>query len=358
MNQPLGSQHLNRNTLSENLIRGWLDKVHLVPSGGNARPWQVNLRSNVPLNLSLSIRNSYLPLRSPMDLDLSSSVVALGCFAKTLQCLAAIDGFDLLLEFEDSSGDFSKGQAHIHFSQRNRTNLEYTAETLENRHTWREPLSTAKLADSQKLRMTTIAASYPKIKLKDFTDLRKELLPHLVALEKVRWSNRTFLDGLFEEINFAPIKSSQDLGIWISDLGLNLPDRLLFYSLHRFPKLRELFKPALVAIAPKKSIAHLIEKSGGLYFLEADQNQFESLFQLGFCYQNLWLDAAKANLGFQPVSPTLLAYNFWQTRDERIFNSEDIAAIKRETQYLSERFQLDTRKYLIGFRIGQKNKSV
>ncbi len=354
MNQPSESKHLNLRSLTTDLLEKWVKNARLAPSGGNARPWEVIVKRDGPPSLEMSIRSSYINSRSPMDLDLSSSVVALGCLAKTLQSLAALDGYDAQYSISNPRNDLETGQVYIQFFYRDLIHPDYSLDTLEKRRTCRTPLSTEPLNKSERDSFYSISEIYSLLRLKNLTEVRKDVVAHLVELERIRWSNRVFLDGLFDEINFSAVKDPEAVGIRISDLGLNLPDRMLFYALHRTSQLRDLLRPALTVIAPKKSIAALLERSGGLFFLQVEENNFPSLFQLGWCFQNLWLEATKLSLGFQPVSPTLIAYNYWQTRNRQIFNDKDRETVESQSTILKDRFNLDTKKYVIGFRVGHQ----
>lgn len=351
-------------------VQRWLDVARWSPSGGNAQPWQVRVnRKKHEIELRIEISDEYRKDPSPMDVEGVASVIALGAFVRSLRYVCANDGFEVssvefdfknvhwqtavVLKMSPHGSSFSVAQMAGGY-----TNLE-----IESRRTDRLAYSASPLASEFLVDIRSLVEGFPAIRSREFNSYsettKEDVLISLKAAERVRWRNPVLLEGLLREISFVSAKKSRKIPA--SQLGASKIDQALLQAMKRWPVLRAAFQTPLVEIPVRRALREFHRGSSCLMFLELSssrsqlkqEDEFRALFELGECFQTIWLEANRRGVSLQPLGLPLVVLGLWRDPGSFSFSLADKAALERVTDEFREKFQLNLKNPVIGFRLGK-----
>lgn len=290
-----------------------------------------------------------------MDVDGNAALIALGCYAIYLEAFAANDGFaraglnlnsgltvwdiEVYLEFRPDP------QAHA---------AGYSEAALKERWTDRRPFDNTPCPPELRRQIDAVLTRYKGTDGIFISSDREALIAPLQKLEAVRWKSRAFRDALFEEIDFSNGgEADADRKIPVSQLGASFFDILILRLMRRFPILRRMLDCGGAEMIASKTVGSLFRHSSEVVFLQARTASEASVFDLGRCFQELWLVINAYGYSFQPVGLPLLAFSYWQGDKYEIGRlPRHAAAVREASESLQARFGLDLKKLVLGFRFG------
>lgn len=340
----------------KNLASKWLEIARWAPSGGNAQPWMVHFEEDERhVAFVLRIDPDYQKISSLMDVEGIASAMALGSFFKNLSITAAQDGAFLLSCRPSQSGSIWNGKAEFIFEKRGARNLSViTIHDLQQRRTDRGEYRTESVPASLLNRIQDVLRNYPQLKYTEIVRKNKFLIRVLSALQKVRWQHAGFLQSLLNEIGFSSSDPHHQQKIPVPQLGVSRFESLFLSWMNQNPKAAAfLMKIGFHTMPVRKGVLTFTNACDRIFFLQAPTFDFKSAFELGACFQEIWLSAEAEKISFQPCGDGLVALAHWHGKQENYqFQPTQIKAIEKATQIFKSQFQLDMHLPVMGFRIG------
>lgn len=341
----------------------WASAARWAASGGNSQPWEIRFctskNNSSEIQFTLQIDPNYKNGPSPMDVDGKASVIALGCYAVYLESLAQYDGYALVNTVYESQGPAWDFRVILTFDARRSTaghtkNESITEPSLYSRWTDRLPFKNSSCPQDLKARLQETIRRHPSIASFSFADTRDSLISPLRRLEQLRWENSKFRDALFEEISFAPPTSNQsERKIPSTQLGASAMEQVFLHALFRIPGLRKVLDFGAAYLIARKTIATLIHNSSEVIWLQTKVNTNANCFEMGRCFQSLWLEINQYGFSFQPIGLPLVALSYWQGDVYQIAKKARHAkAITEVTEIFRTEFAIDLKQPVLGFRFG------
>lgn len=354
------SPHFNGSALE--LAMKWARAARWAASGGNAQPWEITIsegaRSN-EIQVTLQIDPVYKKHPSPMDVGGKASVIALGCYAVYLESLAHKDGYHLVSTDHQNPNSSWDIRVALVFSHREyclgpTTNRHPDEASLYGRWTDRMPFKTSRCPEELKMRLAEIWRHHTTITEYVFAENRDQLIAPLRRLEQLRWENPIFRDALFEEISFSSLTSSEsERKIPSAQLGASVTERYFLHALYRYPSLRNLLDFGGAKVIARKTVGKLIRNSSEVIWLQTKDDTDAGCYELGRCFQKLWLEINQYGFSFQPIGLPLVALSFWHGDNHQIAkNSRHAKAVLEVTEIFRTEFSIDLKKPALGFRFG------
>lgn len=335
----------------------WLDTAKWAASGGNAQPWDIEFDEKpTGVSIRLAICAEYSKNPSAMDKGGEASVMALGCLAVNLEIMANLDKYELSHKLWDLQKNFWTSSVTLFFTQNSNVEAKYSIQDILQRKTDRTAYKKTEIAGKTLVDIRLIVRKYEILQHFEFNKNRKELAPALLEIEKLRWKNSELLQSLVSEVSFGKDEKAVLDKIPSSQLGVPFMDVLLLRTLKLFPKLTALFKWGLHQIASRKSLANYIKHSDRLFFIQAKANDFQCCFDLGSCFQEIWLQANKNGVAFQPLGLPLIPLAYWNHPNALVFTQNEKNMIEQLTDDLSKKFEMNLRLPMMGLRMGYPNK--
>lgn len=335
----------------------WARQAARAASGGNAQPWVVKIErlSDNRLLFRLGIDSRYSCRPSPMDVDGKAALMALGCYAVYVEAFAALAGFEVQSRSLAAGETAWETEVSLVFRPVvGARKTKYSEQALQQRWTDRRVYETAPCPPDLQRRMQDVLKDYSGIRATSVRSRIEAAIGPLRKLEALRWKNKKFRDSLFEEIDFS---SGKDAGasrkIPASQLGVEGFDLLFLRLMHRYPALRTILSMGGSEIVARKTVPRLLRASSGVWFLQAEVKSNAAVFNLGRCFQELWLVVNDYGYSFQPIGLPLVALSYWSGDSCGIGQSPAQTGVLREvTEVLREKFDLDLKELVLGFRFG------
>lgn len=341
--------------LDHSLIKSWIQLARWAPSGGNAQPWSAAIQNDNSVHLILSIDKDYKKEPSLLDLDGSTSIMALGTFTENLQYLARLDGYKIANFVFKNIQDFFEGKIEITFAPDNSI-PNYTADEkdkkiqiLKNRHTNRNLYQKTEIPlefinwikkEAQELGFNFVL----------FSSSDSKLISALTRLEKIRWENKKLLLSLLDELTFDNNRILT--GIPFSHLGTSLLEQYLLMLFKKFNFLGFLMPYGISWIIKRKSIRMPLEHCGLFIYLHTPLKNYEVNFKLGRLFEKIWLEGSALGLSFQPLCGHLIAYYSLIMQNPYSLNPQQQQEIADVSKKYKENWDIGLDKPLFGFRIG------
>lgn len=292
----------------KDLVSEWLDQAKWAASGGNSQPWRVTVTGDRDkFQVILTIDWSYRDHRhSPMDVDGRASAMALGALQMNLKVVAAWSGYGCENVLIKEGRDFWHSAIHLHFQkQKARPSVYFSVQDLFRRRTNRSHYKQEPLSETTKKLLSEFTRKQSgKCQLIDLSDRREELVEVSKGLEKIRWTDNTYLESLLDEIAFG---SDDDFGIPVDQLGVGALDQQLMRLNKSVPALRSLFRWGGYKMATQQNLVRPLKESGGVYYLAGSGNSFSDHVAFGELYQEIWTFLNTKGYGFQPISHSFVA---------------------------------------------------
>lgn len=359
-----GKKIWNETRVSER-VELWMQTARWAASGGNAQPWRIAvLNGGRSIVLKISIDPEYRKAPSPMDIDGLASALAIGCLAQNFAFVAANDGFCMRIrEFELSSSTWDSS-VKLEFQRDSAVESRFTNDQIRSRKTDRTKLRRDPLNELFLANLRSIASRHVGLNFVEFANTvgsqKSRLLPYLANLEQIRWRNAKLLNGLLSEIGFDSKSEKSDAAkIPLKQLGLSLPDQWLLRFFRRFPSMQILFRFGFDVIPIYKAVHILGRHCDRICFLETkllgDAGDFKRAFELGRCFQELWLEANKQGVALQPLGHPFIALAYWREDSTLELTEKQKRSIESVTSELQRHFDIDLKQLVLGFRIGYSN---
>ena len=340
---------------NQTLAQNWINQARQAASGGNAQPWHIEFEEDEhQIAFSLSIDKQYQADPSAMDIQGIASVISLGCLAQYLIRIAAEHGFQLEVKtfqvktlFWDSSAEllFVKN-SKIQKSDQPKNEGPLIHRT--DRTSYQKKMVPVELKKS----IAEISAQYSLLNLIEVDPSNSIFQNGLRSLEKIRWINKTFLASTLKEIIFKNDPKDQ-VGIPASQLGIPKIDQILLRLMQKSLGFwLFILKLGFAQISIYKGTVNFFKNSAEIYFLQTHFFNFENAFELGLCFQQIWLKVNSAQLAFQPNGNGLIALGYWTTPEKYNFSKHEIALVQKTTQMYKDQLAIDLKKPVLGFRIG------
>ncbi len=341
-------------------VNHWLEIARWAASGANAQPWCVDFEeSGSSVAIRLSIDPEYRPHQAMLDVRGGAAVIALGALATNLVSLAAADGFGLVRrtisagESEVSKPDFWKTHVQLEFEKGAAIgNPVFSPETIRARCTDRTAFRATPIPQELEQFVVSAPARHPGLRYHEFrAGGQRRLIPGLVRIDTIRWASWPYFRSFLEEIGFTSPEQHPDR-IPVSQLGISRVDQLLLKTLSRWPWLHFLLRAGGAVISAKKGLSHFGSRCERIGFLSVGKFDFEGFFEIGSCFQEIWLEANRQGVAFQPLGSLLLALGYWEKEHPEAFTRSQARVIEEVTAEFREKFGLDLRAPLLGFRLG------
>jgi len=329
------------------IVLRWLDYARWTPSADNLQPWVVRVESLSEGEIALSVSQKF-------DRDSADNIhemidwLALGSFVASLQVVAQADGFELhsmefrrnaILSFKRSLN----GSADI-----SRANI------LLERHTRRCPFSKVEIGAPHRQRIEKIFAQHSELSAHWFVGERKSVAGRLMArLDCIRYQNARQFSNLLKVVRFGKEVGSND-GLDVRTFEIPASGIFLLRTLRTFPFLRFIFFLGLERFYAHLGCQRLIENSSALVFIQSRVGGSKSWFEIGRCLQEVWLEATRCGLAFQPYGHSLIAVDAL-THPEKYSGSHvlKIEAVKRQFDSIG----IDLSRPGLFFRVGYTDTS-
>ncbi|MCK6599872.1 MAG: hypothetical protein L6Q37_16025, partial [Bdellovibrionaceae bacterium] len=108
----------------------------------------------------------------------------------------------------------------------------------------------------------------------------------------------------------------------------------------------------------QKNTENFLTNCSQIYFLQANDFSLQSCFDLGYCFQDLWIEVNSQKLSFQPNGNGFVALAYWHAPNNKIFNPKEISLIEDSTQLLTQSSELNLKAPVLGFRVGYSDKVI
>ena len=335
-------------------VNQWLEVARWAASGANAQPWFVEFEeSDRAIAIRLSIDPEYRPRQAMLDVRGGASVIALGALATNLISLAAGDGFGLARRSVIPGTDFWDTQVLLEFEKGVAPKGPvFPMETIRARCTDRTPFSKTAIPRELQQFVEAIPGRHPGLRYHEFrSGAQTALIPGLARVDTIRWASEPYFRSFLEEVSFRNPERDPDR-IPVSQLGVSWLDQVLLRTFRRWPWLHFLLRAGGAMISARKGLAHFGSRCERVGFISAARFDFEGFFAMGLCFQEIWLEANRQGVAFQPLGSLLLALGYWEKEHPEAFTPSQGRVIEEVTAEFREKFGLDLRLPLLGFRLG------
>ena len=352
------SLHLKEIVMSER-IASWITKASRAASGGNAQPWDIQFEeSDSQIAFRISIDKQYQKDPSIMDVAGVASALSIGCFGRYLVGIALLENFDLVNKKFNDRNDLWASSVELLFEKNENSNSEKNKPNIQEpfHQTNRYPYKKIPLDKLFEKQLEEKAARYSTIKLLRIDKEDQNFKQALNNLETVRWINYQFLESLFKEITTS---DTQQLGIPVAQLGVSfLEENFIKFLKNNLELGFSMLNFGLHKATVQKNTENFLKNCSQVYFLQAADFSLQACFDLGYCFQDLWIEVNSQKLSFQPNGNGFVALAHWHTPNNKIFNQKEIRMIEDSTQLLNQSSGLNLKVPVIGFRIGYSNKAI
>lgn len=340
-------------------VQKWLETARWAASGGNAQPWVVEYttqggRSQLSqIHIHLKIDPNYRQHPSLMDVNGIASAMALGCLTTTLVSMAHWDGYSLARIDHQPESSIWTSSVVLQFEEHMQgQSLDYTPEEILKRNTDRHRFKTTPVPQALNEFLEHALKKYSGLSMQTFKENKNRLNSTLFELENIRWQNKPLFESLLSEISFAEKDASALRKIPHYQLGISSLDEMFLRLLKKYPLFRALLRLGLHRPAVGKIVRDSIVYSERICFLQAPDVSFRSGFEMGRCFQELWLEANRNGVSFQPIASPLIALGFWKSPANYGFSPKQVSVLSHLTLESAKQFSLDFKNLTIGFRIG------
>ena len=331
----------------------WLDTAKRAASGGNAQPWAVEFDEKPSsVAIRLSIDPAYIAHPSAMDKGGEASAMALGSLAFNLEIVANLDHYELSHKLWDLQKTFWDSSVTLFFTANADVKSEFSLNDIIQRKTDRTPYQKTEIPGQVLKNIRLIVRKYDVLEYFEFNTNKEQIAPALLEIEKIRWSNSELINSFLSEISFGKEEQVAKDKIPASQLGIPFLLSLFLRTLRSFPQLNVVFKLGFLHVASKKALENYIKRSDRLFFIQAINNDFECCYELGKCFQEIWLSCNQAGLGFQPFGLPLIPLTFWNHNGALKFTAAEPKKLEAVTSELANKFQMNLKCPMMGLRIG------
>lgn len=343
-----------------NKVQQWLDNARSAASGGNAQPWSVYYEViDERVAIQLSIDPEYILQASAMDVNGVASAIALGCLAENLMIVAGHDGY-LLKENKwnlQKTIELSSVTLIFEPTEKAATKNVLSIESLFKRWTNRNPYKTDTIDPDMIKSIYEIFNKYSALEYAEVKHGHPELIKELSKIEKVRWTNEIFLKSMLAEIVFDSKQNKSFDGIPAEQLGISFfEQKLLKLTKKFFGASLFIFKAGLYRLSVKKNVTDLLENCDRIFFLQAKNIDFKNCFEMGLCFQEVWLQINNTGVAFQPIGSFFIPLGYWHDPARYQFNPEQMELLQQVTMNCKALFSIDLKKPTMAFRIGLCDK--
>ena len=342
----------------------WLELAKWSPSGGNAQPWHVEYEESFnQVAFRLTIDPEYQKNSSLMDVLGTASALALGSLTQNLIVIAESENYKLTQQSFENNNSIWTSAANLLFEKDSKSfTIEkpfvthsplVTVDTLKDRHTHRGVFNSKKLPIEFTQSLENILHNFSTLKFKFIDPGNMDLYRSLSILEKIRWQNKRYLSSLLSEIGFD--KNETDLidKIPSTQLGVSTFDQMNLKMIKKFVGVgTAAMNLGMSALPVMKSTRRFVMNCQQTIFIQIDENNFKNCFELGRCFQQLWLSASTQNVAFQPNGNALIALGHWLNPKVTRLSRSHIKSVIEATETFKIKFGLDLKKTVMGFRIG------
>lgn len=342
----------------------WLELAKWAPSGGNAQPWLVEYEESFnQVAFRLTIDPEYRKNPSLMDVLGTAAALALGSLTQNLILIAETQNYKLIQQNFDDTDDIWSGAANllfekdsIHFAIEKSfmtTSPMLTLDSIKSRHTHRGIFNEQKLPTEFKNSLDSVLNNFSSLKYNLIEPGDDDLYRCLSVLEQIRWQNKAYLRSLLSEIGFAKNESDLLDKISSSQLGVSYFDQLNLKVIKKFISIGSMaMNMGMSALPVMKSTRRFVMNCQQTIFIQVEEISFKNCFELGRCFQQLWLTATTHNVSFQPNGNALIALGHWLNSETIKLSRRHIAKVIEATETFNRKFGLDLKKPVMGFRIG------
>lgn len=351
-------------------VQKWIEIARWAPSGGNAQPWHMTATSSPEkVELKLGISPEYRRAPSPMDVQGAAAVMALGSFVHNLRSICLQDGYHVSHVDFDYQESFWTSHLIIrivpHTGQKTFLGRPYTAEEIQARRTDRGALKTTPLPQSFQDELRRILLKY-NIYFHQFTSettpAKDALISPFSKIEKVRLQNPILLQGLLKEIGFRKIQ--EEAKIPITQLGISKIDQFMLRFFRDYPWSQKILQTPFVNFPVYNIVHSFVDPCERICFLAINQKadsktasepsatEYKQAFELGECFQNIWLEAHRHGISFQPLGLPLIVLGYRRNPDLFHFKKSSCLALEQADQEMKG-LGVDFSNLAIGFRLGE-----
>lgn len=341
------------------IVQEWVDIAKSAASGGNAQPWIVEYSENSDrIEVFLSIDSTYIPERSPLDVQGMASVFSLGALTINFINVAAKFHYRLVSEENSLSQDLWNAKIRLSFVRDTSVTARFSVEDLLNRCTNRYPFQQKNIPTNLIASLHSRVVSYSSLRLFEFdTNCKTKFIKSLVPLENIRWQNQIYLEKLLSEINFEKNIQLYPDKIPVSQLGINKADQIFFKLLKNFKTLQYLVRKVFFHLIVPKVLSGFSKNCDCIFVLQANSSSAKDAIEFGKAFQELWIMINKDKIAFQPLGTTLVALGYWLKEPLVEFTSYEKKVIEKVTEYFLKTYFIDLKKPTMIFRLGYPKKT-
>jgi len=330
-------------------IKKILDYAIWAPSGDNSQPWRFEVEGNTIKVFNIPERDT-----SFYNYNQNASLVALGSLIENIKIISPYYGYTPSINLlPESTSSTLIATVVLKESQKFNDPLYPYIKT---RASNRKPYETRALSTEEKqeiLRNDTITGV--SIKLVDDRETLEKLADAASVNEKVVLENKKLHEFLFHSITWNEKEDKEKRGFFIKTLELKGPQIIGFKLFKHWPIL-QLFNKLGASNLVSRDNAKLYKQSGTFVAIIANDTTPISFLKTGMAVQRFWLQAARLNLGAQPITGVLFLHHRITTKENSGLSNKHIALIEKACSVLESVFETKGKQIIMMFRAGYADK--
>lgn len=327
----------NRSTATGGTVRKWLELAKRAPSADNMQPWKTSfIISEAVVSIILEISDEVLAQAHELDANFSTSMIALGAYARNIEILALADGYELLRPVSEKNKKFNITLIPTKAVQ---TTLKpWIADRATNRLPYLKlPLNPMHAAIIGKLQqeMASKIIYTPKSQA-------NKMISILGKLDVLRYTSKKLFFDFLSLLRFgSEVEKSKD-GLASETLEVPLPARLMLALVRKFKFLWALNLLGAQYVSAWMGSTRLLNNSAGIITLQGTSDTAEGWFNLGFDLQTTWLNLNSIGISVQPFGTSLLMYRAHLEENSKLINLKRLFSDTKRKKLLQYSKNIET----------------
>lgn len=307
-----------------------LELCKWAPSGGNTQPWEllVEEMTSESLTVVFSLSKECKERDLIMEAHGAGALYSLGTIVFTAKKIFSDLGWDVRQEqFIDREGAYNC-RAILKFVYKRKAghSLSDIEETLKKRRSNRNLYARTPVDEKTKKILSEISKKYSNLRLSIYEETKNKVAQVLGPLEYIRCQNRQFAEEFISEVHFKPSLT----GLLANTLGMPVWILAIMRLWKSIAAMRYQFFIGAQWIFRYLAVDRPIRNSGALFVIEAEQFDYNSIYQVGQCLVESWFLLDEQSYGVQVFGlPGIFMFLKEHPRARQIFSVKEIELINR-----------------------------
>lgn len=334
-------------------VQNWLEHARYSPSGGNRQAWKVRAEDlGSIVHIEVSAPDVEPLLTDPLDGGL---LIGVGCLAKTLEVVAASEGFTLVQTHYHLSPKSRENRVLLSFEQRESVKPLIPVNAVYERRTFRGPMNSLALPDE--LHRAILESASDEVGVTSLTQEKKYFAELFCRFEVWRCTKKELFKELISEIIFPGEKSKY--GIPLGVLGISIFGQLWMQLCRWFPFLQVFFRLGMKFVYQQEGIVKPLRHSAGFYILRSRDHRPIGWYHLGWHLQDTWLKVQTQGGVLQPfIGLSLQAHGVLNGALLSYLETDEKESLVSANEDLKKEQGIDLGTPQVFFRVGRSSRSV